>query len=88
MHMRHTPANMTREARYDDVAGEVAAESALLGGSPKTMEILVSLFASSPYLAGHLVGHPELLDSLVRADAATPVEPTADGLREALDAPR
>ncbi len=40
----------------------------LLGGSPKTMEILIRLFASSPYLAAHLVGHPELLDSLVRSD--------------------
>lgn len=57
---------------------------ALLGGSPKTMEILVSLFASSPYLASHLVGHPELLDSLVRADSAASPEPTAEALREAL----
>jgi glutamate-ammonia-ligase adenylyltransferase len=59
---------------------------ALLGGSPKTMEILVSLFASSPYLAGHLVGHPELLDSLVRVDSAARPEPTAEELREALQA--
>jgi len=59
---------------------------ALLGGSPKTMEILVSLFASSPYLAGHLVGHPELLDSLVRVDSSARPEPTADELREALRA--
>ncbi len=57
---------------------------ALLGGSPKTMEILVSLFASSPYLAGHLVGHPELLDSLVRIDSVTRPEPTAEELRETL----
>ncbi len=42
---------------------------ALLSGSPKTMEILVQLFASSPYLASLLVGRPELLDSLVRSDA-------------------
>jgi glutamate-ammonia-ligase adenylyltransferase len=59
---------------------------ALLGGSPKTMEILVSLFASSPYLAGHLVGHPELLDSLVRVDSAARPEPTAGELRETLAA--
>ena len=43
---------------------------ALLGGSPATMEVLVRLFATSPYLARHLVGHPELLDSLVRSDRA------------------
>ncbi len=58
---------------------------ALLSGSPKTMEILVSLFASSPYLAGHLVGHPELLDSVVRADSAE-AEPTAARLSETLQA--
>lgn len=58
---------------------------ALLGGSPKTMEILVSLFASSPYLAGHLVGHPELIDSLVRADAAA-VEPTEEEFASSLSA--
>jgi hypothetical protein len=43
---------------------------ALLGGSPATMQVLVRLFATSPYLAAHLVGHPELLDSLVRSDRA------------------
>ncbi len=43
---------------------------ALLSGSPATMEVLVRLFATSPYLAQHLVGHPELLDSLVRSDRA------------------
>lgn len=59
---------------------------ALLGGSPKTMEILVSLFASSPYLAHHLVGHPELLDSLVRADSAARPEPTFEDLTESLRA--
>ncbi|HYB99222.1 MAG TPA: bifunctional [glutamate--ammonia ligase]-adenylyl-L-tyrosine phosphorylase/[glutamate--ammonia-ligase] adenylyltransferase [Candidatus Limnocylindrales bacterium] len=58
---------------------------ALLGSSPKTMEILVSLFASSPYLAGHLVGHPELLDSMVRADAAS-AEATTGRLEQALEA--
>ncbi len=42
---------------------------ALFSGSPKTMRILVTLFASSPYLASLLVGHPELVDSLVRSDA-------------------
>lgn len=42
---------------------------ALLSGSPATLELLVLLFASSPFLARHLVGRPELLDSLVRADA-------------------
>jgi glutamate-ammonia-ligase adenylyltransferase len=52
---------------------------ALLGGSPATMEVLVRLFATSPYLAAHLVGHPELLDSLVRSDRA-PVARSEDVL--------
>jgi len=59
---------------------------ALLGGSPKTMEILVSLFASSPYLAGHLAGHPELIDSLVRSDSAAAAEPDGGTLRASLAA--
>ena len=43
---------------------------ALLGGSRATMTLLVTLFATSPYLASHLVGHPELIDLLVRSDQA------------------
>jgi glutamate-ammonia-ligase adenylyltransferase len=61
---------------------------ALLGGSPATMEVLVRLFATSPYLAAHLVGHPELLDSLVRSDrgpAARNEESLSAALLEELD---
>jgi glutamate-ammonia-ligase adenylyltransferase len=61
---------------------------ALLGGSPATMEVLVRLFATSPYLAAHLVGHPELLDSLVRSDrgpAARNEESLTTALLEELD---
>jgi len=61
---------------------------ALLGGSPATMEVLVRLFATSPYLAAHLVGHPELLDSLVRSDrgpAARNQESLSATLLEELD---
>lgn len=57
---------------------------ALLGGSPATMEVLVRLFATSPYLAAHLVGHPELLDSLVRSDRA-PVDRSGEALAAELD---
>lgn len=61
---------------------------ALLGGSPATMDVLVRLFATSPYLAAHLVGHPELLDSLVRSDrgpAARNEESLTAALLEELD---
>ncbi len=54
---------------------------ALLSGSPKTMEILVSLFASSPYLAARLAGRPELLDSLVHSE-----QTATDTTGEQLDA--
>ena len=56
---------------------------ALLGGSPATMEILVDLFASSPYLAAQISRRPELIDSLVRSDAARPAR-TREELRRAL----
>jgi glutamate-ammonia-ligase adenylyltransferase len=46
---------------------------ALLGGSRATMELLLTVFATSPYLASHLVGHPELIDVLVRSDEAAAV---------------
>ncbi len=57
---------------------------ALLGGSPATMGILITLFATSPYLASSLAGHPELLDMLVRSDADPSGRDVAT-LREALD---
>jgi len=49
--------------------GAHTSYAALLSGSPTTMRTLVSLFATSSYLASRLVGHPELLDMLVRSDA-------------------
>lgn len=57
---------------------------ALLGASPATMRILVTLFATSPYLAALLVGHPEILDQLVRSDA-DPSGRSAASLRAALE---
>ncbi len=57
---------------------------ALLSGSPATMEILLSLFATSPYLAAHLVGHPEIIDSLVRSDQI-PVGSDAATIRSQLE---
>ncbi len=60
---------------------------ALLSGSPATMQLLVGLFASSPYLAAKLAGRPELIDSLVRSDAAHP-QRSRDELCAALDEQR
>lgn len=51
---------------------------ALLGGSPATMLILVRLFAGSALLSSLLVGHPELIDSLVRSDRGAPTRERGD----------
>ncbi len=43
---------------------------ALLRENPETLRLLVGLFGSSQYLSNFFLRHPELLDSLVRADLA------------------
>ncbi|HWV39988.1 MAG TPA: bifunctional [glutamate--ammonia ligase]-adenylyl-L-tyrosine phosphorylase/[glutamate--ammonia-ligase] adenylyltransferase [Vulgatibacter sp.] len=44
----------------------------LLAGSPATSRLLVELFGTSDPFSRYFVRHPELLDSLLRRDAATP----------------
>ncbi len=41
---------------------------ALLFENPKVIDVLVRLFGSSPFLAGYLLRHPELLDTFLRKD--------------------
>ncbi len=41
---------------------------ALLAEKPRTLHVLVRLFGSSEFLSQILIRHPEMLDSLVRAD--------------------
>lgn len=43
---------------------------ALLRENPETLRLLIGLFGSSEYLSKFFLRHPELLDSLVRADLA------------------
>jgi glutamate-ammonia-ligase adenylyltransferase len=43
---------------------------ALLEQNPETLKLLVGLFGASRYLSNFFLRHPELLDSLVRADLA------------------
>jgi [glutamine synthetase] adenylyltransferase / [glutamine synthetase]-adenylyl-L-tyrosine phosphorylase len=43
---------------------------ALLEQNPETLRLLVGLFGASRYLSNFFLRHPELLDSLVRADLA------------------
>lgn len=51
---------------------------ALLVENRATLELLVNLFATSDYLARALIGHPELLDTLVRADLAQTTKTAAE----------
>ncbi len=55
----------------------------LLLENPGVMRLLVRLFASSEFLSRFFLGHPELLDSLVRADLVRVVR-TADDLEAEL----
>ena len=47
---------------------------ALLEQNPETLKLLVGLFGASRYLSNFFLRHPELLDSLVRADLARGAE--------------
>ena len=58
---------------------------ALLVENRATLELLVTLFATSDYLTRALLAHPELLDTLVRADLARTTKDAADLARD-LDA--
>ncbi|HEY2388509.1 MAG TPA: bifunctional [glutamate--ammonia ligase]-adenylyl-L-tyrosine phosphorylase/[glutamate--ammonia-ligase] adenylyltransferase [Candidatus Binatia bacterium] len=51
---------------------------ALLAENPGTMSVLVRLFGSSAFLSQVLIRHPEVLDSLVRADLVRVEMPKAD----------
>jgi glutamate-ammonia-ligase adenylyltransferase len=55
---------------------------ALLAENKATLELLVTLFATSDYLARALLAHPELIDSLVRADQAVTTKSPQDFARE------
>ncbi len=65
-------------------AGAHTSYAALLGGSESAMRVLAVLFSSSPYLAGLLVGRPELLDWLA-GSADHRRQPSADELRSEID---
>jgi [glutamine synthetase] adenylyltransferase / [glutamine synthetase]-adenylyl-L-tyrosine phosphorylase len=57
----------------------------LLEQNPETLRLLVGLFGASRYLSNFFLRHPELLDSLVRADLAV-VRKDRASLQQALDA--
>lgn len=57
-------------AEFISAIGARTSFLALLEQNPETMRLLVGLFGSSRYLSSFFLRHPELLDSLVRADLA------------------
>jgi [glutamine synthetase] adenylyltransferase / [glutamine synthetase]-adenylyl-L-tyrosine phosphorylase len=57
-------------AEFISAIGARTSFLALLEQNPETLRLLVGLFGSSRYLSNFFLRHPELLDSLVRADLA------------------
>ncbi|MGH7859722.1 MAG: DUF294 nucleotidyltransferase-like domain-containing protein, partial [Candidatus Binatia bacterium] len=57
-------------AEFISAVGARTSFLALLTEKPETLRLLVGLFSSSRYLSHFFLRHPELLDSLVRADLA------------------
>ncbi len=55
-------------ARFLAAIGARSSFLALLAENPQTLQVLVRLFGSSEFLSQTLIRHPEMLDSLVRAD--------------------
>src|SRR5262249_28225406 len=55
-------------ATFISTIGARTSFLALLRENPGTLRMLVELFGGSPCLANALMRHPELLDTLVRAD--------------------
>ena len=63
---------LTNLERFLAVIGTRSSYYALLAENRETFKLLVSLFGMSEFLSKILIGHPELLDSLVaRSDASS-----------------
>jgi glutamate-ammonia-ligase adenylyltransferase len=59
-------------AAFISAVGARTSFLALLEQHPATRRVLLKLFASSSYLSGLFIRHPEMLDTLVRSDLARP----------------
>ena len=64
----HPDLALQNMASFVSAVGARTSFLMLLRENPGTMRMLVQLFATSQYLANQFIRHPELLDSLVRAD--------------------
>ena len=87
--------------RFLNAVGAKGSFYSLLIENPKMVRFLATLFGTSDFLSQFLIGHPELLDTLLRSDTMTPVKSkeelrvelmpvldAADGYEDVLDAVR
>ena len=65
---------LTNLERFLAVIGTRSSYYALLAENRETMKLLVSLFGMSEFLSKILIGHPELLDSMVASSYASTVK--------------
>jgi [glutamine synthetase] adenylyltransferase / [glutamine synthetase]-adenylyl-L-tyrosine phosphorylase len=65
-------------ASFISAVGARTSFLALLQEHPATRRMLLRLFASSSFLSGLFIRHPEMLDTLVRSDLARLRRPVAD----------
>ena len=66
---------LTNLERFLAMIGTRSSYYALLAENRETLKLLVSLFGMSEFLSKILIGHPELLDSLVARSDATSIKP-------------
>jgi len=69
--LRESPAPDLALHNFANFIAAVGARTSflvLLQENPATLRMLANLFATSQYLANQFIRHPEMLDSLVRAD--------------------
>lgn len=71
--------------RFMNATGARSSCYALLAENQETLKLLVSLFGMSAFLSKILIGHPELLDSMVGRSYASAVKGSA-AMAEELDA--
>jgi glutamate-ammonia-ligase adenylyltransferase len=69
-------------AEFSHRVGARTGFLSLLAENPKTMHLLITLFANSQFLSDLFLGRPELLDSLIRVDLARLQRNREEMLRE------
>ena len=76
---------LTNLERFMTVIATRSSYYALLAENRQTIKLLVSLFGMSEFLSKILIGHPELLDSLVARSGPSVIK-TKETMQEELDA--